>query len=46
LPDGTLAVRDLYRIRFKDGTLSDIGNLTRIKDAAVTHANRLLNEGD
>lgn len=34
--------RDLYRIRFADGSLSDLGNLTRIKDAAITHANRIL----
>jgi hypothetical protein len=36
--------RDLWCMKFADGTLSDLGNLTRIKDAAVAHANRILGD--
>ena len=35
----------MYRIRFPDGRLSDMANLTRAKDAAITLALRNLNSG-
>jgi hypothetical protein len=34
---------EMWRIRFRDGRLSDMTNLTRAKDAAVTCALRSLN---
>ena len=36
----------MYRIRFPDGGLSDMANLTRAKDAAVALALKSLNSGD
>jgi hypothetical protein len=33
----------MYRIRFPEGGLSDMVNLTRAKDAAITHALQSLN---
>jgi hypothetical protein len=43
-PDSMYA--GMYRIRFPDGGLSDMANLTRIKDAAIALALRSLNSGD
>jgi hypothetical protein len=42
-PDSKYA--GMYRIRFPDGGLSDMANLTRAKDAAVTLALKSLNSG-
>lgn len=36
----------MYRIRRRDGSLSDLGNLTRVKDAAEVIASRELNIHD
>jgi hypothetical protein len=35
----------MYRIRFPDGGLSDMANLTRAKDAAIALALQSLNSG-
>src|SRR5262249_31711876 len=43
-PDSKYA--GMYRIRFPDGGLSDMANLTRVKDAAIALALRILNSGD
>jgi hypothetical protein len=43
-PDSNYA--SMYRIRFPDGGLSDMANLTRAKDAAIAFALRNLNSGD
>ena len=33
----------MWRIRFGDGSLSDMANLTRAKDAAITHGLSIVN---
>src|SRR5262249_51432178 len=43
-PDSKYA--GMFRIRFPDGGLSDMANLTRAKDAAIALALRKLNSGD
>src|SRR5262249_10006545 len=43
-PDSEYA--SMYRIRFPDGGLSDMANLTRAKDAAIALALRNLNSED
>jgi hypothetical protein len=43
-PDSQYA--GMYRIRFPDGGLSDMANLTRAKDAAIAFALRSFNSGN
>jgi hypothetical protein len=33
----------MYRVRFPDGRLSDLVNLSRVKDAALSHAAAIVN---
>jgi hypothetical protein len=35
---------NMWRVKFADGTISDMVNLTRAKDAGFTHALALLNQ--
>jgi hypothetical protein len=35
---------NMWRVRFADGSISDMVNLTRAKDAGFTHALALLNQ--